>query len=169
MAKFDHGILVCVHTARWPLDEETERYDVAEIMLRRHQDVYRTADRTAGNIKKEKEVARLAAWEAKDAQVVAGWEKKQRERWQRTTKGDTCKKGAAGGGGGGGGGSVRRGGGGIGEVATSAEIQAQSSGCPIAMTLEEAQRLVDAGKPATCTVAGVYQHCGPVEPPPSTR
>eukprot|EP00729_Bicosta_minor_P003636 gene3636-6837_t len=125
---------------RWPLDEETERYDVAEIMLRRHQDVYRTADRTAGNIKKEKEVARLAAWEAKDAQVVAGWEKKQRERWQRTTKGDTYKK---------------------------AEIQAQSSGCPIAMTLEEAQRLVDAGKPATCTVAGVYQHCGPVEPPPA--
>ena len=114
---------------RWPLDAETERFEVAEIVLRRSEDVYRTADRAAGKIKKRSEVARLAAWESKDLKVVEGWEKQNAQK--RSHKG---------------GGPV---------------------GAGISMSLREAQRLVEVGKPATCTVPGVYKNCGLAEPPPA--
>ena len=100
---------------RWPLDFENERYEVAEIMLRRDQDVYKTGDRAAGKIKKEKEVARLAAWEAKDSAVVAGWAKRTE----------------------------------------------------LTMDLDEANRLVEVGKPMECTEPKVYDRCGPTEDPPT--
>ena len=58
---------------RWPLDHENERFEVAEIRLRKEADVYKTQDRAAGKVKKQKEVERLAAWEAKDGAVVTGW------------------------------------------------------------------------------------------------
>jgi hypothetical protein len=100
---------------RWPLDVENERYDVAEITLRRHTDVYKAADRAAGKVKKQNEADRLALWESKDAAVVADWERKT----------------------------------------------ARSMG------LDEAQRLVEVGKPLVCDVVGVYDRCGPTESPPS--
>lgn len=59
---------------RWPLDAEQDRYEVAEVRQRLFDDTYRIADREAGVVKKADEVARLAAWEAKERRRLEEWE-----------------------------------------------------------------------------------------------
>jgi hypothetical protein len=58
---------------RWPFDDDTERYEVAQMMRRLKEDKHRAADRAAGLIKKAAEVERLATWEAEERALVDAW------------------------------------------------------------------------------------------------
>ena len=58
---------------RWPFDQEQERYETAEVVMRFEDDIYRTADREAGIVQKAGEASRLEAWEVRDKAALCMW------------------------------------------------------------------------------------------------
>jgi hypothetical protein len=131
---------------RWPLDDEQERYEAALIWLKVERDAYRAADRADGmTAMKTGERERLEALEAADRAQLRKWEERERERRRQASR--------SGGAGHGGDGSIFG--------AESAE------GGAVLLDAELAQRLADAGPPASCVTPGVYAGCGPCGTPPT--
>jgi hypothetical protein len=58
---------------RWPRDQETERFEAAEIAQRFKNDTYKAADREAGLIKKAGEKERLEKLEKEDRARLNAW------------------------------------------------------------------------------------------------
>lgn len=61
---------------RWPLDDEQERYEAAQVMQKLKNDAYRAAEREAGVIKKQGEKERLEKQELEDRALLKAWEQK---------------------------------------------------------------------------------------------
>jgi len=65
---------------RWPLDDEVERYEAAQVVQKLKDDAYKSAEREAGMIKKQGEKERLEKQESEDRVLLKAWEQKSKRK-----------------------------------------------------------------------------------------